>query len=431
MTKHQQLLKHIEGLAVGEKISVRQMARSLEVSEGTAYRAIKEAENLGLVSSMPRVGTVRIEKKVKRDIQHLTFAEVVNIVDGSIMGGRDGLHKSLNKFLIGAMELGSMARYIEPDSLLIVGDREEAQRLALQMGAAVLITGGFDAAGEIRDMADDLQMPLISSSYDTFTIATMINRAIFDRMIKKDILRVEDIMVRDPIFLQENDLAEAWLIQARQSGHSRFPVVDVQERVVGMVTNRDVAGVDPETPLERIMTTKPYTVTPRSSLASVAHLMVWQGIELVPVVEERKLLGVVTRQDVLKALQLAQRQPQVQMTHGDILLSQFSKQSLETATVLKGQMPPVAMDRGGSVSPGSLMTLLTAASEFAMQRAGFKDLVLDSISVYFLHPVPPESEMEIRAGVIDSGRHFGKVDLVVKCGNEVVCKAVASLQSLD
>src|SRR5690606_17031531 len=137
-TKHQQLLEYIEQLPLGSKISVRQMARTMGVSEGTAYRAIKEAEARGLVSAMPRVGTVRIEVKEEHNIQRLTFAEVVNIVDGAVLGGRAGLHKALSKFVIGAMKIESMARYIEANSLLIVGDREDAQRLALSRGPGVL-----------------------------------------------------------------------------------------------------------------------------------------------------------------------------------------------------------------------------------------------------------------------------------------------------
>src|SRR5699024_7234966 len=101
-TKHEQIIRHIMSLSVGHKISVRQIARDLNVSDGTAYRAIKEAENLGLVSTIERVGTIRIEQKRKENFEQLTFAEVINMVDGQVLGGRDGLHKTLNKFLIGA-----------------------------------------------------------------------------------------------------------------------------------------------------------------------------------------------------------------------------------------------------------------------------------------------------------------------------------------
>ncbi len=42
--------------------------------------------------------TLRIEQKKKENIEKLTYAEVVNIVDGQVLGGREGLHKTLNKF---------------------------------------------------------------------------------------------------------------------------------------------------------------------------------------------------------------------------------------------------------------------------------------------------------------------------------------------
>ena len=66
-TKHELILKYIETLPVGTKVSVRQIAKDLEVSEGTAYRAIKQAENVGLVSSIPKEATIRIEQPVKND----------------------------------------------------------------------------------------------------------------------------------------------------------------------------------------------------------------------------------------------------------------------------------------------------------------------------------------------------------------------------
>ena len=125
-TKHEQIIRHIDGLPVGEKISVRQIARSLSVSEGTAYRAIKEAENKGYVSTIARVGTIRIERKKRENIEKLTFAEIVNIIDGQVLGGKDGLHKTLTKFVIGAMRIDAMMRYTGAGNLLIVGNRTQA-----------------------------------------------------------------------------------------------------------------------------------------------------------------------------------------------------------------------------------------------------------------------------------------------------------------
>ena len=75
LTKHEQILRYIESLKLGSRISVRKIAKNMEVSEGTAYRAIKEAENQGLVSTKERIGTVRVEKKLRQNIDKLTFAE--------------------------------------------------------------------------------------------------------------------------------------------------------------------------------------------------------------------------------------------------------------------------------------------------------------------------------------------------------------------
>ncbi len=56
-------------------------------------------------------------------------------------------------------------------------------------------------------------------------------------------------------------------------------------------------------------------------------MMVWEGIEMLPVVDEgSKLQGIISRQDVLQALQMIQRQPQVGDTIDDIVTSQFVNQ---------------------------------------------------------------------------------------------------------
>ncbi|MFZ2585895.1 MAG: DRTGG domain-containing protein, partial [Enterococcus aquimarinus] len=177
-TKHDLIIAHIESLPVGERISVRGIAKELDVSEGTAYRAIKDAESSGIVSTIQRVGTIRIERKLKKHIEKLTFAEVSKIVEGEVLGGSAGLEKDLNKFVIGAMEEKAMERYITPGSLMIVGNRTNVQKLALKEGAAVLITGGFETTPEIETIADEQALPIISTTYDTFTVATMINRAL-------------------------------------------------------------------------------------------------------------------------------------------------------------------------------------------------------------------------------------------------------------
>jgi predicted transcriptional regulator len=434
-TKHEQILQFIEGLSIGNKISVRQIAKELSVSEGTAYRAIKDAENKGLVSTIERVGTIRIEKKKKENFEKLTYAEVVNIVDGTVLGGKEGLHKSLNKFVIGAMKLEAMMRYTGADNLLIVGNRTRAHKFALEAGAAVLITGGFDTDEEVKRLADEYQLPIISSSYDTFTVATMINRAIYDQLIKKEIVLVDDIFtpIDETCFMKVSDTVELWYQHNEETKHSRYPVVDENMKIQGMVTSKDVMGIDRHTTIEKVMTKNPMTVSSKTSVASSAHMMVWEGIELLPVVNEhQKLTGIISRQDVLKALQMIQRQPQVGETIDDITTNHFIDISKDrNEAVYQCEITPQMTNQLGTISYGVFTTLVTEAGSRVLRTHKKGDLVVENITVYFIKPVQLESIVEIKPKVLEVGRKFGKVDVEVYNEGIVVGKALMMAQLID
>jgi len=432
-TKHEQIIHHIIKLEVGKKISVRQIAKTLDVSEGTAYRAIKEAENQGLVSTIERVGTIRIEQKRKENFEQLTYAEVIKIVDGQVLGGKDGLHKTLNKFLIGAMQIEDMERYTEQDSLLIVGNRVRAHEMALNEGAAVLITGGFDTEQSIKKLADEKNLPIISTSYDTYTVAEMINRAIYDQLIKKEIVFVEDIYTpyKKAYYIYQNDTVDRWYELNEVSKHSRYPVLDNQNHVVGMVTPKDIIGEKRDVSIHKVMTKKPIVVQDKTSLASVAHMMVWEGIEVIPVVNDDNVLqGVVSRQDVLKALQQVQRQPQVGDTLQDIITRNLN--TIEgDETSFEVVVNPQMTSQLGTLSNGVFTSLITEASSRLLKYLKKGDLVVENLTVYFLKPVPLDSKLIIKPQLLEAGRNYAKLEVSVYYSRSLVGKGMVMAQLME
>jgi len=432
-TKHEKILQYIESLPIGEKISVRQIAKEMQVSEGTAYRAIKEAENRSLVSSIERVGTIRIEKKKKENIERLTFAEIVNIVDGQVLGGKAGLHKTLNKFVIGAMQLEDMMRYTDPGSLLIVGNRIKAHYNALKTGAAVLITGGFDTTEENKRLADELELPIISSSYDTFTVATMINRAIYDQLIKKDILLIEDIYVKleDTAKLTLGQTVADFHALNANTSHGAYPVVSKNNKLVGIVTVKDVIGKDGHELIDKVMTKHPISVSMKTSVASAGHRMVWEGIDLLPVVDDDGFLqGVISRQDVLKALQTSQHQPQHGETIDDIVKSEM-KVLGEEDILVEFTVTPQMTNQYGAVSYGAFTTLLTEVGLIALKRRKRGDAVLENITTYYIKPIQMDNVLRIVPHILDMSRKFVKMDFDVFHEDALVGKAMATFQLLD
>lgn len=432
-TKHEKILQYIESLPVGDKISVRQIAKEMQVSEGTAYRAIKEAENRRLVSSIERVGTIRIEKKKKENIERLTFAEIVNIIDGQVLGGKTGLHKTLTKFVIGAMQLEDMMRYTDAGSLLIVGNRIRAHENALRAGAAVLITGGFDTTDDNKQLADSLDLPIITTSYDTFTVATMINRAIYDQLIKKDILFIEDIFIpmTETSVLRNDETVHHFHQLNERTTHGAFPVVTAQNKLVGMVTVKDVMGKEDDEFIEKVMTKNPIAGSMKMSVASAGHRMIWEGIDLLPVVDDDNVMkGVISRQDVLKALQLAQRQPHQGETIDDLVKNEMKVLGDENL-IVEFKVTPQMTNQYGAISYGAFTTLLAEVGSFALKRRKRGDAVVENMNIYFIKPVQMESILTVQPRILDMSRKFVKMDFEVFSQQTLVGKAMMTFQLLE
>uniref|UniRef100_UPI00352A8E6F DRTGG domain-containing protein n=1 Tax=Aerococcus urinaeequi TaxID=51665 RepID=UPI00352A8E6F len=278
-TKHEQIIQYIQNLPIDAKISVRSIARNLKVSEGTAYRAIKSAENLHLVATKERVGTVRIEENENRRMHHLTIEEIIQVTDCQVLGGASGVSRQVRKFIIGAMEADGMRRYIEPDSLIIVGNRDEIQRIALENDVAVLISGGFKPSETIVDLANKREVPLLSVNFDTYATATLINKAMIERSMQKDILLVEDIYI--PLgqtqFLYTDDTITAYRQLSENSGHTRFPICERDGKLAGILTAKDILDFTPDTHLAKAMTPTPISAKKSMSVASITHMMIWDG----------------------------------------------------------------------------------------------------------------------------------------------------------
>ncbi|MBM7565410.1 putative transcriptional regulator [Paenibacillus sacheonensis] len=435
-TKHERLMDYIRQLEIGTKLSVRTMADELEVSEGTAYKAIKEAESTGLVSTKERIGTVRIQRRSRETMDRLTFGEVVDIVQGELYGGASGLEKTLHKFVIGAMELEAMVRYIDAGSLLIVGNRQGAHRCALEQGAGVLITGGFGTNDDIKRLADELGLPIISSKHDTFTVASMINRAMFDRLIRQKIMLVEDIVTysRPVETMRLGETKGDYVHLASRVGGTRFPVLDERGRVVGMMTAKDAEGADENQPVEKLMTRSPITAAPNIPIASAAHTMAAEGIDLLPIVDKnRKLLAAISRSEALEAMRYAGKQKESGETFDELISAGFEKKAFEGGESFQyaGRITPQMSGTFGTISEGVLVTLMTQAARGFIRELGKRDYVIESMTTYFVRPIQLESEVVIQPTLLEMSRKSAKLEIELKDPGGVAAKALLAAQLID
>lgn len=432
-TKHQQILSFIEGLDVGSKVSVRFIARELDVSEGTAYRAIKEAENKGFVRSIPKVGTIRIEGVKERQIEDLTLREVCQIVEGIVLCGYEDLDHTPNKFIIAAMEREAMERYLEEEALCIVGNRHDAQLFALQHGAPLLITGGLDPEEDVVELARQKHLTIIQSPYDTFAVTTMINRALYDRLIEKELILVEDIMVKDVQYLTTKATVGDWHELSQRSGHSRFPVVDEDMIVVGMITAVDVASVEMKTSVVDVMNSKPFVVGRDDSVTHISRIMVWEGWEIAAVVDQGKLIGIISLQDVIEAYQQVQKQPQFGETVDNLILSGFRYVEDSENLTIEGEITQFMINEFGSASCGVIVTVMNMAGYIALRKQHRLDAITENFTLYQLQPLIVGTEVRVTAKLLLVAKKHCNIEINVyeKETHDLVAKGLMTARVGD
>jgi manganese-dependent inorganic pyrophosphatase len=140
-----------------------------------------------------------------------------------------------NRVLVGAMQAETMAEYIEPGCLVVLGDREDAQLTAMEYGAAALvITGDLLVSDKTISMARKKGVLVISTAHHTFTAVRLINLS----------MRVQDIMSREFDSCQPGDHISE--VQTKIARHRSLPVVDNAGQLVGYISRTDLIKARPK-----------------------------------------------------------------------------------------------------------------------------------------------------------------------------------------
>lgn len=425
MSKHQELLEYIDDLEVGKKVSVRGLANRLQVSDGTAYRAIKEAQSRGLVSINDRSGTVRIATQEQRVIETLTFGEISKIASAEVMAGDNGLTQAFSKFAIAAMTKENILKYLTHGGLVIVGDRTDIQLLALHEGNAVLITGGVDIEPEVLAYANEQDIPVLRTDFDTFTVASRINRALSNELIKKEITTVADVYQSQAPTLFEVSTVKDYLDLVKKTNESRFAVVNQHMIVVGVVSMRDVTGKKNSTTIDKVMTRNPKLAKFEMTVASTSQKMIFDGYDMMPVVlGDNTYAGVVTKSDLLLSMQASSEQSQFSHTLSDDVARAVKEvQSYYTFTV-----EPFMMNNVGNIANGMMAEIISNITDRVMTKTKNKNIIIESMSIYFMGAVAIDDELEVYPKIISETRLGATIDFEVYLDYQIISKILVTLQ---
>ena len=132
---------------------------------------------------------------------------------------------------------------------------------------------------------------------------------------KKQPVMVEDCMSKSPVTISSTDSLQSAIDLLQKYNIRELPVIDFG-RLAGIVTDRDLRQVSPSYPVFRdqqeircylqnlkvasAMTVDPLVVSPQTPLVEAAELLHTHRIGSLPVVENDKLLGIISVSDLLK-----------------------------------------------------------------------------------------------------------------------------------
>src|SRR6266849_9801209 len=158
---------------------------------------------------------------------------IVRVLKGRVLV--EGRRMLGNRVLVGAMQAETMADYIEPGCLVVLGDRENAQLKAIERGAAALvITGDLLISERTLAAARKSGVLVISTAHHTFTVVRLINLSI----------STQEYMNRDfDSCHAEDQMSE---VQPKLVRRRSLPVVDNEGKLVGYLSRSDLLNARPK-----------------------------------------------------------------------------------------------------------------------------------------------------------------------------------------
>jgi manganese-dependent inorganic pyrophosphatase len=154
---------------------------------------------------------------------------VVRVLDGELLTG-DGARELTGRVWVLAM---SLPMGVSAGDVAVVGDREDVQRRALEIGAALLVaSNGTRPGDEILALASEQGTAVISTELDSYVAGRMITLS----------APCSALMDPEPLTVLPDDLVEDVVEAVNDVDYRAAVAIDGDRRPVGLVTRSDLVN---------------------------------------------------------------------------------------------------------------------------------------------------------------------------------------------
>jgi manganese-dependent inorganic pyrophosphatase len=158
------------------------------------------------------------------------YKNIVETLGGKLLTGNEHGYFVRGKVVIAIGTKDVLLNTVEKDDLVIIGNREESQMLSIEANCScMVITNGIEVSQNVINAAKQRDVVLISTPYDTFAAARLINQSV----------PVKSFMTKDDItYFHLDDYVDEVRETVAKIRHRDFPILDANQNYVGMFSRR-------------------------------------------------------------------------------------------------------------------------------------------------------------------------------------------------
>ena len=171
-------IRNIEG--VDPNISIKDVWEQMHEKDTKTMPILKDGELVGLISTSDIAKSyMEIFDSDVLSQAKTPYKNIIRTLDGTIITGSPNGYFSKGKVTVAASDTYMMEELIEKDDLVIIGNRRNAQSCAIDIDCSCLVVcNNANISEEVIRKAEDQNILLIQTPYDTFTAARLINQSI-------------------------------------------------------------------------------------------------------------------------------------------------------------------------------------------------------------------------------------------------------------
>jgi manganese-dependent inorganic pyrophosphatase len=178
---------------------------------------------------------VRESREASRLDAPTPVGAIAGVLEGELLAG-EADEEVTGRVWVLAMATSSLPLDIAAGDVVVVGDRPDAQRIALDVGVGLLVvSNGVAVEREVLDLARERGTAVVGSPLDSYVTSRMITLSAPCRALMDD----------DPLVVRPDDLLADISEDIKDVDYRAAVVVDGDHRPVGLVTRSDLVNPQP------------------------------------------------------------------------------------------------------------------------------------------------------------------------------------------